>query len=287
MVGEAITRFAGATSHLAGRFARTSTPESPLRVRLSEQRRFVPVETELQWYRRVRDTHGGTVNDVILATVSGALRAWLMTRGENMTTTSRVRAVVPMSLVPDDGVPTSVGSRVSAYIVDLPVGETNPVIRLHQISYQLQAHRETGRAVAARRLAQIGGFGPATFHALGSRVATSLPRRSFQLVVTNVPGPQVPLYAGAAQMVASYPMLPLVDGQAMSLGVTSYQGTVCFGLVGDRDGMGDLDVMGQCLSDALEELVDTTTDIRPRAPRGRARPVQATRSVADASDGEK
>ena len=103
----------------------------------------------------------------------------------------KVRAVVPVSVIDDELEATSLGSQVAAHFVDLPVGEASPVVRLHQVSYSFQAHKETGRAVAANRLAGIAGFAPATFHAIGSRVAAAELRRGFQLVITNVPGPAV------------------------------------------------------------------------------------------------
>jgi diacylglycerol O-acyltransferase len=143
------------------------------------------------------------------------------------------------------------------------------VVRLHQVSYALKAHKETGRAVAADRLAGVAGFAPTTFHALGARVAAAQMRRGFHLAVTNVPGPQFPLYAAGALMTESYPAQPLLPGHALSIGVTSYDGRVFFGLTGDRDALPDLDVLAQCVTEALEELVDSTTGSRTRAPRGR------------------
>lgn len=248
---------------------RRSAPESPLQARLSEQRRFVTVRTDLQDYRHVRRVHGGTVNDVILATVAGAMRAWLMTRAESVHGRRSLRAMVPMSVIDNELEPTSLGSQVTGHLVNLPIGESSPVVRLHQVSYALKAHRETGMAVAADRLADVAGFAPTTFHALGSRVAAAQQRRSFDLVVTNVPGPQFPLYAAGAAMLESYPVPPLLPGHALAIGVTSYDGGVHFGLTGDRDALADLHVVGQCIEESLAELVDSASDSRQRAPRGR------------------
>jgi diacylglycerol O-acyltransferase / wax synthase len=121
-------------------------------------------------------------------------------------------------------------------------------------------------------VADIRGFAPTTLHALGARVAGKYPRRSFNLMVTNVPGPQFPLYALGAQMLASYPVLPLLQGQPLAVGVTSYDGHVFYGIEADRDAVPDVDVLAQCISESLAELVDTTTDSRARAPRGRSKP---------------
>jgi diacylglycerol O-acyltransferase / wax synthase len=250
---------------------RRTAPDSPLSAVLSEQRRFATVRTDLEDYRCVRADHGGTVNDVILATVTGGLRSWLMTRAESLRASKALRAMVPMSVIDGDLEPTSLGSQVAGHLLNLPVGEPSPVVRLHQVSYALKAHRDTGRAVAADRLAGVAGFAPTTFHALGGRVAAAEARRAFDIVITNVPGPQFPLYAAGARMLESYPVPPLLPGQALAIGVTSYDGAVYFGLTGDRDAVPDLDVLGQCLGEALEELVDTAGDSRQRAPRGRTR----------------
>ena len=260
----------GRVSSLAGALAgRRPVPRTPVNTRLSEQRRLVTVKTSLDDYRRVRRFHGGTVNDVILAALTGALRNWLMTRAEPVHGGRALRAMVPMGVIDSELEPTSLGSQVAGHLLNLPIGEPSPVVRLHQVSYALKAHKETGRAVAAERLAGVAGFAPTTFHALGSRVAAAELRRGFDLVITNVPGPQFPLYAAGALMSESYPVQPLLPGHALSIGVTSYDGRVFYGLNGDRDALPDLAVLGQCVTEALEELVDSASSSRHRAPRGR------------------
>jgi diacylglycerol O-acyltransferase len=249
--------------------SRRAVPDSPLSGALSQQRRFLAVRTSLEDYRQVRRFHGGTVNDVVLATVTGALRAWLMTRAESVHSSRQLRAMVPMGVIDKDLEPTSLGSQVVGHLLNLPIGEPSPVVRLHQVSYALKAHRETGRAVSALRLIGVGGFAPATFHALGSRVAATTVQRGFSLVVTNVPGPQFPLYASGARMLESYPVQPLLPGHTLAIGVTSYDGGVHYGITADRDAVPDIDVIGQCLTEAIGELVDTASGSRVRAPRGR------------------
>jgi len=248
---------------------RRAVPESPLSGTVSQQRRFLTVRTDLEDYRQVRRFHGGTVNDVILATVTGALRTWLMTRAESVHSSRQLRAMVPMGVIDNDLEPTSLGSQVVGHLLNLPVGEQSPVVRLHQVSYALKAHKETGRAVSALRLIGVGGFAPATFHALGARVAATTAQRGFNLVVTNVPGPQFPLYASGARMLESYPVQPLLPGHTLAIGVTSYDGGVHYGITVDRDAVPDIEVIGQCLREAIDELVDTASGARLRAPRGR------------------
>jgi diacylglycerol O-acyltransferase len=258
-----------ALARVADVTGRGSAPEGALSAHLSEQRRFATVDTRLSSYQKVRREHGGTVNDVVLATIAGALRSWLLTRAETVTGSTRVRALVPLSVVDDEfAEPTSLGSQVTPHLLDLPIGEPSPVMRLHQVSYALKAHKETGRAVAASALAEIAGFAPTTFHLLGSRLAASHPARSFHLLITNVPGPQFPLYAAGGRMLASYPVLPLLPGHALAIGATSYDGHVYYGIDADRDAVPDAEVLAQCIREALDELVDASSSTRARAPRG-------------------
>ncbi|GAB2876886.1 wax ester/triacylglycerol synthase family O-acyltransferase [Myroides odoratimimus subsp. xuanwuensis] len=269
----AALRAVGSVVHGVGAVAgaltnRRPVHDSPIHAELSQQRRIVTVRTRLEDYRKVRRTHGGTVNDVILATVTGGLRAWLMTRDDTLRHPRQLRAMVPMSVIDDELEATSLGTQIAGHLVDLPIGEPSPVVRLHQVSYSFKAHGETGRAVGAQRLAGIAGFAPTTFHALGSRVAAT-ERRAFDLAITNVPGPQFPLYAAGAQMLETYPVHPLLPGHALAIGVTSYDGCVYYGITADRDALPDVDVLGQCVAEALDELVDSASESRPRAPRGR------------------
>lgn len=251
--------------------------EGPLAARAGGQhRRIATVETELADYKRIRKAHGGTVNDAVLATLAGGLRAWLLTRGEPVTTKTTVRVLVPVTLStpqavvepgPEETAATDSGpgmtagpwgSGVGAYLLDLPVGEPNPVVRLHQISYRMKAHSDTGRAVGAEALVHLSGFAPSTLHTLGARVAMGLSRRLYNLAVTNVPGPQAPLYAAGVRLLQVYPVVPLAPGQAVSVGVTSYDGGVYYGLNADLDAMPDADILAQCLAESLAELLEAT-----------------------------
>ena len=271
------------TEHNLGRVARhlplingqTPPTRGPLVAELSRHRRFSTLSADLADFRRVRDEHGGTVNDVILASIAGGLRGWMLTRAESVTAKTSFRAMVPMSVQSEDGLPTSLGSKVRGHLLSLPVGESNPVVRLHQVSYALKDHRETGSAVAANELASLPGFATSTFHAVGARVAASEEQRGHHVVITNVPGPQEPVYMAGRPVAEVYPAIPLSGHRAVSIGVTSYRGKVFFGIVADREAVPDVDVLGQCIIDALEELVETVGPRRSRAPRGRQRPSKA------------
>jgi diacylglycerol O-acyltransferase len=280
-VGEAVGGIGGTLGDLAADALRGGRPApgSPLAGLVSEQRRFATVRVPLADLKAVREEHEHTINDVVLAVISGALRAWLLTRGESVGPSSSLTALVPMSVTEDGGEPTSLGSRVAPHLQRLPIGEPNALMRLHQVAFSTQAHKDTGRAVAARSLADIAGFAPTTLHALGVRVSAELMRKQHDIVITNVPGPQVPLYAAGAQLVASYPVLPLSAGHLLTIGVTSYNGEMFFGLNADRYAIRDLEVLAQCLTDALEELLDTTVRATTQRQPTRKAPASARRAA--------
>jgi diacylglycerol O-acyltransferase / wax synthase len=240
--------------------AATSAPSGPLNVRISPQRRFAVARTSLEDFRIVRNEHGCTVNDAVLATLSGALRTWLLSRGEQVTSSTTLRALVPLAVREDETdttIPGMLGNTVTAKLVDLPVGEPNAVVRLHQVSHAMRGHNDSARKVAAGALRRMSGFAPPTLHSLGARAAGSFSRRIFNVVITNVPGPQVPLYAGNAKMMEMFPVVPLVRNQALAIGVTSYDGGVYFGLNGDRDAMPDVGNLARMVEESLEELLST------------------------------
>ncbi|NMH97254.1 WS/DGAT/MGAT family O-acyltransferase [Pseudonocardia acidicola] len=244
------------------RTASRRAPGTPLNVDISTQRRFAIARTELEAYRRIRTAHGCTVNDVVLSVIAGALRNWLLSRGEPVTASSSVRAMVPLSVrgeadVPSSATAGSLGNRVSSFLVDLPVGEPSPVVRLHHVAHAMREHTSTGQSVGADTLVRIGGFAPPTLHALGARAASGFSKRIFNLVVTNVPGPQFPLYAAGARMLEMFPVVPLAKGQALAIGLTSYDGGVYYGFNGDRDAMPDVDVLAGLVDESLDELLAT------------------------------
>jgi diacylglycerol O-acyltransferase / wax synthase len=190
-VGEVVGgALGGALGELAWDALRGPRPtRSPLAGLVSEQRRFATVQLSLDDLKAVRAAAQHTINDVVLAVISGGLRSWLLTRGESIRPGSSLTALVPMSVTDDDGEPTSLGSQVAPRLQNLPIGEPNALVRLHQVGYATQAHKDTGRAVGARSLSDIAGFAPTTLHALGVRVSAEVMRKQHDLLVTNVPGP--------------------------------------------------------------------------------------------------
>lgn len=244
----------------AVRTAARPVPSGPLNVPITAERRFAVARATLADLKKVRAAHGGTVNNVVLAVVTGALRSWLMSRGEMVTSRTTIRAMAPLSVRDEATTNTPaglVGSKVSAYLVELPVGEPNPVVRLQHVAHAMRAHAQSGQPVAADALVRLGGFAPPTLHALGARAASAFSQRIFNILVTNVPGPQVSLYAAGAKMVEMFPVVPLARNQAVSIGVTSYDGGVYFGLNADRAAMPDVDVLARMVEESVEELLAT------------------------------
>lgn len=259
-VGLRAVESAGAVVSTVARTAARPAPESPLNAEVGSARRWVMVSTDLEDYRTVRKrlargayAEDVTINDVVLATVAGGFRTWLLGRGEAVHGGSVVRAMVPVSVYGDD--PAGMyANQVMACVVNLPVGEPGASMRLHQIAFAMRQQMEGGQAVGATSLANLAGFAPPTLHALGARLGSAMSRRLYNVMITNVPGPQAPLYAGDAEMLSTYPVTPLAKGQALSIGITSYNGGVFYGLNADRDAMPDVDVLGQSIVESLAEL---------------------------------
>ncbi|MBF6063179.1 wax ester/triacylglycerol synthase family O-acyltransferase [Nocardia terpenica] len=239
------------------RTAALGTPDSPFNTPTSRNRRFDVVRTELEDYRRIRRRFDCSINDVILAVVTGALRIFLQSRGEVLTESAVLRAVVPMSVYVEGphGDRLKPASEVSSFLVDLPVGEPNPVMRLSHIAHATEAHARHRRGVRARTLVHMAGFAPASLHAMSVRAASTFAEHTFNLVITNAPGPQQPMYIGGARMLEMYPVSPLLRNQATSIGITSYDGHVFYGLNADRDAMADIGVLSAAVRESMEEML--------------------------------
>lgn len=240
--------------------ARGTAPSSPLNTTVSRNRRFSVAQHRLEDYRLVRARYNCDVNDVVLAVVAGALRNWLLSRGEPVTPTTTVRAMAPMSVYPDAEIdstgPGQAISEVSPFLVDLPVGEGNPVVRLSQIAHATESHPTAASLVDARTIVTLSGFAPPTLHAMGIRVATGFSARLFNLLITNVPGAQKQMYIAGTKLLETYAVPPLLQNQVLAIGVTSYDGMLYFGINADRDAMSDVDVLPSLFRESLDELLD-------------------------------
>jgi diacylglycerol O-acyltransferase / wax synthase len=259
-VGLRAAESAGTLLSAVARTAARPAPDSPLNADVGTARRWVMVSTDLEDYRTVRSrlargayAEDVTINDVVLATIAGGLRTWLLGRGEAVSGPTVVRAMVPVSIYGDD--PAGMyANQVMACVVNLPVGEPGASMRLHQIAFAMRQQMEGGQAVGASSLANLAGFAPPTLHALGARLGSAMSRRLYNVMITNVPGPQSPLYAGDAEMLSTFPVMPLAKGQALSIGITSYNGGVYYGLNADREAMPDVDDLGSSILESIEEL---------------------------------
>jgi diacylglycerol O-acyltransferase len=253
---EAGRRFAD----VARTLARGTAPNSPLNTTVSRNRRFTVAGHQLEDYRRLRARYDCDVNDVILAVIAGALRNWLLSRGEPVTSTSTVRAMVPMSVYPeaefDVTGPGQAISEVSPFLIDLPTGEGNAVVRLSQIAHATESHSTAASLVDARTIVTLSGFAPPTLHAMGTRVATSFSARQFNLLITNVPGAQKQMFVAGTKLLETYSVPPLLNKQVLAIGVTSYNGMLYFGINADRDAMSDVDVLPILLRESLDELLE-------------------------------
>ncbi len=250
-------------------------PPSPLNVEIGPYRRFATVSDDLSRFKRIKDRLGGTVNDVVLAAVTGALGRYLRAHGHS-TAQLELRAMVPISVRAADE-RGALGNRVSAMMAPLPVWCEDPVERLELIKETMGDLKSSKQAVGATLLTELADFAPPTIAGQAARLQSR--QRFFNLVVTNVPGPQFPLYVLGREMQAVFPMVPLAEKQAMCVGIMSYNGQINFGLVGDFDAMADLEHLAGDLRDSIEELAEAA-DVGPvRSGNGAAQRREASRSL--------
>ena len=228
-------------------------PASTLNQPVGPHRRFETVLTNLKDLKAVKDVHGGTVNDVVLSVVSGGLRRLLKGRGERIDDLE-LRAMIPVS-VRSDGDKGALGNRVASMWAPLPISEPDPVRRLHKVSENMKDLKSSGQAVGAQLLTSLGEYAPPTVLAQASRVVAR--QRAYNLVITNVPGPQFPLYSMGRQMLEVYPVVPLSGNTTVGVALFSYNGGVGFGLLGDYDAAPDLGVLAEGIEKSLAELLET------------------------------
>jgi diacylglycerol O-acyltransferase len=238
----------------AGAFAwaGVAAPHTPFNVEIGPHRRFTWVRASLADLKQVKDELGGTVNDVILAAVSGALGRYLRARGHS-TSGLELRAMVPVSVRTSEE-HGALGNRVSAMMAPLPVWCEDPVRRLRRVTATMGDLKSSNQAVGASLMTQLADFAPPTIAGQAARLQAR--QRFFNLVVTNVPGPQFPLFLMGRRMERVFPMVPLAKKQAVCVGIMSYDGQVNFGLIGDYDAMAELDDLGEDLEASLEELIE-------------------------------
>ncbi len=227
-------------------------PDTPLNVPIGPHRRYTWVDADLDDVKAIKNELGGTVNDVVLATVAGAVGRHLRRRGQP-TDGLELKAMIPVSVRSDEQ-RGRLGNRVAAMMAPLPVWCQEPLARLDIVREELKSLKEGGQAVGAQVLTELSGFTSPTVMDQAARLFSR--QRFFNLVVTNVPGPQFPLYLQGRKLLDVFPMVPLAKGQALGFALMSYDGRINFGLVGDYDVMYDLEDVADDLAESLAELAE-------------------------------
>ncbi len=210
------------------------------------------VRNELADFKRIKDALGGTVNDVVLTIVAGALRRWLHSRGVR-TEGLELRGLVPVS-IRTEAEKSEGGNRIAAMRGPLPVYIADPVARLRFVRQEMDGLKESKQALGAEVIASVNNFAPPTILAQASRINFST--RLFNLIVTNVPGPQFPLYVLGRELQDLFPIAFLPEKHALAVAIMSYNGRLNFALLADYDALPDLDVILEGLVESREELLD-------------------------------
>ncbi len=241
-------------------------PRTFFNVPIGPHRRVDWATLPLEDVKRVKSALGGTVNDVALAVVAGAMRRYLSHRGEKVAGVN-LHVGIPVN-VRRDGDKLALGNRVSAIATLLPVGEPDPVARYRDICSRTESAKRSFAADAAETLTRLPGGPPATLLQQVARMQWA--QRVLNLVVTNVPGPQQPLYIAGARLLEIAPFLPLGPNVAIGIAALSYAGQLGIGLIGDYDVAHDLNVLARAVTEAFDELL-----ARVDAPARKRTPVRA------------
>ena len=234
-------------------------PDVPLNTAIGPHRRLTNVPASLDDFKVVKRAFGGTVNDVVLTVVAGAMRRWLHSRGVR-TEGMELRALVPMSIRSEDEMSAG-GNRIAAMRGPLPVYVDDPVERLRVVREAMGGVKESKQALGAEVIAGLQDFAPPTLLAQASRLNFST--RLFNLIVTNVPGPQFPLYLLGRELEELIPVAFLPENHALAIAIMSYNGTVDFGLLADYDAMADVDFVALAIRESLEELLEAARTAAP------------------------
>ena len=237
-------------------------PKTVLNVPVGPHRRVEFVRASLEDFKRIKNVLGGTVNDVVLAVVSGSLRRFLISRGID-TRGLELKAMVPVSTRAEEE-KGALGNQVTSMAAPLPVYEEEPALRLAIVKESMKDVKSSKQAVGAQMVMDLSGFAPQTILSQAARLQAS--QRVVNLLVTNVPGPQFPLYSQGHKLIDLFPMAPLGSNQALNVAVMSYNGQLGFGLLADYDAIPDLGVIAEGLEKSISELLEAAevTEARMR-----------------------
>ena len=261
---------ATAVGEVAWNFANPA-PTLPLNVPIGSHRRFVWVRSDLSQFKRIKDVLGGTVNDVVLTVVAGGLRDWLHARGIR-TEGLEVRAQVPVSIRAKDE-KGHLGNRITAMRAALPVYIEDPVQRLDRVREQMQDLKDSRQALGAEVISRFNDFAPPTLLAQAARINFST--RLFNMVVTNVPGPQLPIYLLGRELEDVFPVGFLPPDQTLFVAIMSYNGAVNFGLLADYDSMDDVQLIADGIEGSLADLGAAAEEVQREARRAAAEAAHA------------
>ena len=275
-VAENPTRMAAAlrdtASGVVAMAATMRVPKSIINGKTGASRGYAFNRFSLEDFRIVKNVYGGTINDVVLATVAGGLRHFLIKRGVDPNDPQQaLQALCPVS-IRDSSERTALGNRLAMLLVKLPIDEENPDLRVFRVRTVVDKLKARKQAVGADFLLNLAGFAPSTLHATVAR--TSLRSIGFNLVVTNVPGPQVPLYCRGAKLIEAFPIAFLYEGQWLSVAIFSYLGWLNFGHLSDAHGIPDIDVFAKCVERSFNELVRAARKRAEREEKAAELPVE-------------
>jgi len=255
---------AGATALGLVRFTQNlvATPETPIDGVIGAHRRWAHTTVTLDDVRTIRRRHGGTVNDVVVAVVTKGYRDLLLEQGEDPTQTT-LRTLVPVSVRVDDGDgDAALGNRVSALLYDLPLAIDDPVDRLVAVSTQLSERKRSHLAEAGAAVTAFADLVPPMLTRDVSRlllhVAHDRSQRSINTVITNVPGPQLPLFCLGRPLVEQRPYVPISHGLRYGTAILSYNGLLCFGITGDYDRAPGVDTLAGGIAAGVDELLEVS-----------------------------
>jgi WS/DGAT/MGAT family acyltransferase len=253
-------------------------PRTPYNVAIGPHRRYEWADADLDTFKAIKDRFGATINDVVLTVVAGALGRHLRSHGHR-TAGLELRALVPVS-VRGAGAERPTGNRVAAVWAPLPVGETDPAAALQRVHAAMDHVKATHEAVGAQVLTELADFAPPTLMSQAARLQAR--QRLFNVVVTNVPGPQFPLYLLGRRLTAIYPVVPLAANQAIGIAVMSYDGRLGFGLLADHDALPDVSALADMVGESIADLA-AAAGVRPTARRRRSRQADGRLTKAPAT----
>jgi diacylglycerol O-acyltransferase len=234
-----------------------AAPASVLNGEISPLRRLAWTRRPLADLRKIKRAYGTTVNDVILAAVAGGMRDYLMRRGEQPLP---LKVMVPVSVRSDDDV---LGNHISFVFADLPCDEADPVGRLYQVHASMIRRKRDGEPEGADLVLKAAARTPVVVQQTLSRLLAG--PRAFNLVVSNIPGPTVPMYMLGCPLQAAYPVVPLADNHAVSIGMLTVDDQACFGIYADRQALPDADMLARDIDGAIAELLASTDQVMESA----------------------